>query len=92
MTDHILTMAEALDMIRKAPRGSRFMLSARCELPIEGKPDKVFPGFAVIPVSRTLALKYIGDVLAGFNERGARIRIGVNPSAYKEGRTYYHIG
>ena len=72
---HILTTAEAIKLIKKAPKGSRFMLGVSPELPIEGEPGRVFPGYACLFISRAEFIKVVTDCLRGFEARGGRVSI-----------------
>ncbi|WP_124800643.1 hypothetical protein [Paraburkholderia phosphatilytica] len=93
-TEHTLDRASALKMIRNAPGGARFFVTAHLELPIDGDDGKCFRTCQGIKVSRNEALKFIDGALSEtLSERGGRIRIRTSPSASSLlVRSYYHIG
>lgn len=95
MLEHILTRAEALAMLKRAPSGSRFLVAVRAELPIVDNPTKIFPGFACVSVSRAEAIRIADSLLSEtLEQRGARlsIRVSTRESEVIGSRTYYHIG
>lgn len=76
MLEHILTRADALAMLKRAPSGSRFLVAVRAELPIVDNPTRCFPGFACVSVSRAEAIKVANDLLSEtLEQRGARLSI-----------------
>lgn len=96
MIEHILTRAEALAMLKRAPTGSRFLVVVHAELPIvDTVPTKIFPGFACVSVSRAEAIRVADSLLSEtLEQRGARlsIRVSTRESEVIGSRTYYHIG
>jgi hypothetical protein len=89
----LLTTAEAIATIKKAPRGrSDFALHIRADAPIAGKDDRIFAhGLSGhINLSRPEALKLVGDLLSeGLEARGARIPIRLHKSEYSNVTTYW---
>lgn len=86
---HTLDSKEAVKLIKAAPKGSKFQVMVRCELPIKGEEGRVFPGMSCLFISRVDFIKTVTDQLRNLEARGARIAITVSTSIY--GNTYYSI-
>jgi hypothetical protein len=72
------TRAEAEKIIKSAKTGATFNVSIRIDLPIEGKPDRIFPdaGASYIGVSKKEALRLVRDLMSETLEaKGARLPI-----------------
>lgn len=72
------TTQSAIDLIKKAPKGSFFALHVRVDAPMEGKEDRVFrDGCATyLMLTRRQALKMVTDMLTNTLESmGGRIPI-----------------
>jgi len=71
-----LTAAQVKTLLNRAPKGSKFAISASTHLPI-GDGSTGFPGHACLVVGYTIALKYAEEALLHFEARGARISVSV---------------
>lgn len=75
---HQCTTSEAIRLVKKAPIGARFNLSARIDAPIVNDPGMMFPNAlrVSICVSKPSALRIVTDALSETMEkRGGRIPI-----------------
>jgi hypothetical protein len=86
---YTLDSKEAVNLIKVAPKGSKFQVMVRCALPVQGEDGQTFPGLSCLFVSRADFVKTVTDQLQYLEARGARIAITVSTSVY--GGTYYSI-
>lgn len=76
--EHQLTTADAIKMIKNAPNHSSFSLHVRVDLPIAGKPDRVFSdaGTTGLKLSRADALYIVSRLMReNVEAQGGRIPI-----------------
>ena len=77
--EYILTAKEAVQLINKTTN-KVFHLCVNVPLPIPEKQGYSFPGYSTVKVTRLIAIQFIKDALAPFEERGARIKIREYPN------------
>lgn len=73
LVKHYCTTEEAIKFIKR--RGWNIRVCASVELPLADDPNRCFPGYASIAVTRKDAIGFVRSVLDGFEKRGARIRV-----------------
>jgi hypothetical protein len=77
---HKLTRADAVEMIKKAPTGTRFAVHIRGDAPVADNDDQCYAGrfSSSISISRKDAMRIAGEgITAPLEEKGARIRLSV---------------
>lgn len=88
-----MTMAEANKEIRKRRPGRKVSIWAwvRSDLPIEGKPGRVFTGLALVHINQSQAIKLVKDLLGDILEsRGGRVEVTVDEGT--DGWCFINIG
>lgn len=89
---HKFTTVEALQFLRRAPKGSKFALSVRLDAVIEDNDNQVFPdGCATwLNLSRTEALAIAGRMLSSTLEaKGGRIPMRTTRSSFDLATTFW---
>lgn len=76
-SDVVLGMEEAVRFLNAQPAGVTFMFGGSVQLPIVGQPDRVFPGYACLVISRAQAVDVVKNLLENLGRRGAQVRIRV---------------
>lgn len=77
-TEFLCTVTEAKKIIRNAPARTDFHIWFRTELPIVDSENKVFPGLALVTITRKAALDAVDSALGKILEgRGGRISVSV---------------
>lgn len=74
--DLYLTTAEAVRMVKRAPKGTRFSIHIRTDLPVADEPNRYFPkgGAHYLNLSRSDALRLAQNLLSSILEaKGARM-------------------
>jgi len=80
--DHYCTRDEAKKLFSRR-NGQSIMFGSRIELPtVDSEFKRAFPGYCVLTVTQTQAIKLVYSLLSGFEDRGARVHITETVNEY----------
>lgn len=87
-----LTTADAMRLARNVSGKVRFQVRVDASLPIEGEPEKYFPGATYLSVSRADFLKVLGDICGEVLERrGGRIGLRLHAPTFEGGLSFVSL-